>query len=354
MGKLAVYKLMYLISIIVTLLIVAVTIVAAFGTKINPNENAWMAILGLGLPALLIVNLILFLYWLLRRRLWLWFPLVAILANIGYLTSVIQFSSKGDANGKTLKVATFNIHNFNNEITGFTAKEIARFMEKEQVDIICFQELTPNMDFNLDSIRAVYKNYPFEYIPTQNDQYRISIFSKYPIVQSKFIPFPRSSNAGMWADINVNGKTIRVFNVHMQTTSLNQARAMLAKQQLRGDSETEKEALDDMTESLENNFKMRATQAAEIRAMIDTTRVPVIVCGDFNDTPASYTYRKLKGDLKDGFRTNGNGYGYTYRGLYGLFRIDYILYSPQLSGVDYYSIDIDWSDHNPVIMELAI
>lgn len=354
MGKLAVYKLMYLISIIITLFIVAVTIVAAFGTNITPNENVWMAMLGLGLPVLLIVNTILFLYWLLRRRLWLWFPLIAIVANIGYLTSVIQFSSNQKAEGGTFKVATFNIHNFNNEITGYTAKEVARFMEKEKVDLICFQELSPNLDFNLDSIRAAYKNYPFAYIPLDNDRYRISIFSKYPIVQSKFIPFDRSPNSGMWADIDVNGTTIRVFNVHMQTTSLNQTRAMLAKQQVRGDTQAETEALGEMTESLENNFRMRARQADVIRAMIDTTAHPVILCGDFNDSPASYTYRKLKGDLQDGFRTNGNGYGYTFRGLYGLFRIDYILYAPQLTGVDYYSVDIDWSDHNPVIMELTL
>ena len=38
---------------------------------------------------------------------------------------------------------------------------------------------------------------------------------------------------------------------------------------------------------------------------------PVILCGDFNDTPASYTYRTVKGDLTDGFRDCGSGFGYT-------------------------------------------
>ena len=354
MGKLAVYKLIYLISIITTLLIVAITITAAFCAQINPNENILIAMLGLGLPVLLIINLVLMIYWMLRRRFWLWFPLIAILANIGYLTSIIQYSADVKAEGKTIKVATFNIHSFNNEITGYTAKEIARFMEKEKVDILCFQELVPNLDFNIDSIYATYKNFPYAYSPSDNEKYRISILSKYPIVQSKFVPFALSSNCGLWVDIDINGKIIRVFNVHMQTTSLNQSRALLAKQHVRGDAELEKEALDKMTESLESNFKMRAQQADKIHAMIDTTKYPVILCGDFNDTPASYTYKKLRGNLKDGFRTNGNGYGYTFRGLYGLLRIDYILYSPQLKGVDYYSTPIDWSDHNPVIMELAI
>lgn len=353
MGRLAVFKLMYLISIIVTLIIVAVTITAAFSSQADPNEHPLMAMLGLGLPVLLIINLALALYWGFRLRFWLWFPLIAIAANIGYITSVIQYSGTVETNRKTLKVATFNIRGFNSEITGYTAKEIARYMEKEKVDVICFQELAPNIDFNIDSIYKAYGSYPYMFIPTQNDQYRISVFSKYPITESQFIPFPGSSNCGLWADIEVDGKPIRIFNVHMQTTSLNQSRAALAKQQM-GDVNTEKEALGKVAESIENNFSMRARQAHTIRAMIGTAPHPVILCGDFNDTPASFTYHQMKGNLKDGFRTNGNGYGYTYRGLYSLLRIDYILYSPQLTGVDYYSTPIDWSDHNPVILEVGV
>lgn len=51
----------------------------------------------------------------------------------------------------------------------------------------------------------------------------------------------------------------------------------------------------------------------EIRAVIDSTHYPVIVAGDFNDTPSSYTYRRLKGDMTDGFRAVGNGFGGTFR-----------------------------------------
>ena len=66
---------------------------------------------------------------------------------------------------------------------------------------------------------------------------------------------------------------------------------------------------------LKYSFKERAKQAILLRQIIDTTVYPVIICGDFNDTPASYTYHKIKGKYIDGFRQRGNGYGFTFKGL---------------------------------------
>ena len=104
---------------------------------------------------------------------------------------------------------------------------------------------------------------------------------------------------------------------------------------------------------LKYSFKERAKQAILLRQIIDTTVYPVIICGDFNDTPASYTYHKIKGKYIDGFRQRGNGYGFTFKGLVKLLRIDYILYSKHFTGLQYTSPETEWSDHNPVIMKLS-
>ncbi|HJA88402.1 MAG TPA: endonuclease/exonuclease/phosphatase family protein, partial [Candidatus Parabacteroides intestinavium] len=73
------------------------------------------------------------------------------------------------------------------------------------------------------------------------------------------------------------------------------------------------------------------------------------VCGDFNDTPASYVYHRLKGSLTDGFQECGRGYRYTFRQLYRLWRIDYILHAKDFTGTASVSPDWPYSDHNPVI-----
>ena len=105
---------------------------------------------------------------------------------------------------------------------------------------------------------------------------------------------------------------------------------------------------------VEISMKIRATQAQIVRQVIDTTRIPTIVCGDFNDTPSSYTYQHIKGNLKDSFKTRGNGYAYTFRGIHHLLRIDFILYSKEFKCTDYYSPKKEWSDHNPVISEFYL
>lgn len=353
MGRLAVFKLMYFVSILMTLIIVGITIMGAFTSYANPSQYPFMAFLGLALPTLLIINILLFIYWIIRRRFWIWFPLIAIVANVQFLGAMFQFpKNKSVSNVDNLKIATYNVHSFNNEITGYTAKEIADYMDNQHVDVICFQELSTNMDFNLDSLRQAYKQYPYIAIPDNN--LRVTVFSKYPIENYKLISFSESSNCGMWADIQVKGETIRVFNVHLQTTSLNSAEAEIAKKKLRGDTEGEKMAFLQFIEQTKKNFDMRAEQAHLIQSYIKVSNYPVILCGDFNDIPSSYTYREMKSTLEDGFKTCGSGYGYTYRGLYGLLRIDYIFYNPQFKGIRYYSPSLDWSDHNPVICEMEM
>ena len=90
-------------------------------------------------------------------------------------------------------------------------------------------------------------------------------------------------------------------------------------------------------------------------AIVQSTRSPLILCGDFNDTPVSYTYQTIRGDLlKDGFKSCGNGYGYTFHGFFDLLRIDFILYSQGIHPVSYYSLPQEWSDHNPVFMGFTL
>ena len=52
----------------------------------------------------------------------------------------------------------------------------------------------------------------------------------------------------------------------------------------------ETEAAFHMAFQMKKNFVKRATQADYIRQMLDAGEGPVILCGDFNDTPVSYTH----------------------------------------------------------------
>ena len=318
MGRLAVYKFAYFLSILFTIFILGLSIFAYFSGKINPVENMFAAYVALSKPILVVVNTILFIYWLIRLRYWLWIPLTGLIVNYEYITSMYQiYNPTKYANENRLKVVTYNVHSFGNEITGFSAKEFAEMMNKEETDVLCFQEYRGNGDF------------------TEQD-------------------LPNTNNGAIWADLDVKGMTIRIINVHMQTTSFDRMRSKAAQARGEQDEEQERGIYLGYSDNFRENTVRRAGQAEQISSLINATEYPLIVCGDFNDPPGTFTYETLKNGLKDGFQTAGEGYGATYRGFHHLLRIDYLFHSTLLEGIKYKVIPYDMSDHNPVYLEVGL
>jgi endonuclease/exonuclease/phosphatase (EEP) superfamily protein YafD len=95
----------------------------------------------------------------------------------------------------------------------------------------------------------------------------------------------------------------------------------------------------------------RSQQVNVLAGHVESCKYKVIVAGDFNDTPISYTYNRLMRSLEDSFQDAGNGIGSTYRGpLLGL-RIDYVLHSKGLHANSYLISEAGASDHRPVIVK---
>ena len=173
-----------------------------------------------------------------------------------------------------------------------------------------------------------------------------AVVSRYPILDCKYVRFPDTSNDYLRADLLVEGDTLRIFSVHLQTSGIAQLRRRFQKDYNR------EAPVDSMLGAVDRNSRIRAAQVREIRAETDASPYPVILAGDFNDTPSSYTYREMKGALTDGFRRCGNGYGGTFRYLGGLLRIDYVFYDDTFECVRYYMPSEVVSDHKVVIAEL--
>jgi endonuclease/exonuclease/phosphatase family metal-dependent hydrolase len=101
--------------------------------------------------------------------------------------------------------------------------------------------------------------------------------------------------------------------------------------------------------SLKKGFVKRALQAEIVKSQINRSPFPVMVVGDFNDTPVSYAYRKIRSGLYDSFVNSGYGAGFTYKGNYPPNRIDYILYDNSLTNSYFEIIKVKYSDHYPII-----
>ena len=353
MGKLAVQKYFSFMILIITALMMIFTFVGLFGGNVNPAGNTARSLLVYALPVLIIGNAVLLLYWLIMRR-WHWalIPFITLLCCIPYIGTLYQFGEPGEAVEKQpgLKIATYNVALFGREASGFMAQDILSEMKKQKVDICCFQEYSDQSGDKKNS--DSYKEYFPYMVMGKND---MVVYSRYPVVRSKNIPFEMTNNSAMWVEVKVQDQVIRVYNAHLETTGINGTLHRAAKAQVNTGIETESNRL---LRALYGNYTIgmmaRAGQANVLAMDMRESEVPVIVCGDFNDVPYSYVYNTMLGDKVDGFKECGSGYMYTFRGGKKNVRIDYIFHDKVFKGMNYYKKELTYSDHYPVFMKLDI
>jgi len=362
MGRKAVSKFLYCNMIAFTLFLAGITLAAVFAQYISPSKSFILPFIGLSLSFLLIGNILLMLYWILRLRVWFVVPILAIACNYQYLERIFRFSSSpGQQLVNVLKVATFNADSFGKEWTAAATKDLANYMNKNGVDVLCFQEFGfGSKSFPIDSIYQAFKKWPYHYVPISpagHNCLQLAVFSKYPIGNSLLMTFKDTPNCALWCDIDMNGKMMRLFNLHLQTTNVssNMTKIKESVKHFNFISGTFYHTFF-MLHEMEESYVMRAEQAEYIHDKIKESPYPVILCGDFNSLPSSYSYHTILGnELKDGFCLAGRGYMYTFRYLKHLFRIDYIMTSAHWKALDYYSPHIDFhSDHNPVVMTMKM
>ena len=353
MGKLAVYK--YAAAMLLTLQVVlsVFTLVGLFGGDVTPVGNMARALCVYILPLLIAANLVMIIYWIIRRKwLLLLIPIVTVACCIPYIGTYYQLNfddpQKNTESG--LKIATYNVAMFKRETSGFMAQDILADMRRQKVDVLCLREH--------NEVSGTQKNSesPNEYAPhLQVGRSDMMIFSRYPITGSKTILFEETNNSAMWADINVKSKEYRIFNVHLETTGINgtlyRAGKIMAQHREVDNNRLFNAILGNYTMGL----MFRSGQAITIANEKRESDKPTILCGDFNDVPYSFVYNTVKGDMVDGFKECGAGWMYTYRGMKRQpVRIDYIFHDESIKGIAYYRSDLTYSDHFPVFMKIAL
>jgi len=232
--------------------------------------------------------------------------------------------------------------------------QVAAAVDSLRPDVLCLQEFRSTPEYSAarfeERLRGVYN-----YKTVRGDfSWGNAIYSKFPIARSGLIEFEDTSNSILWADVVVRRDTLRVFNAHLQTTAVKATdeQYLVDMDFVSGDDDSSR--LKGILGRLRDNYVIRAAQADTLAARIASSPHAVVVCGDFNDTPVSWAYRRISRGLDDSFREAGRGYGHTYRGFFDLLRIDYMLHSRSIECVEYRSPSFDNSDHNPVAVRLRI
>jgi endonuclease/exonuclease/phosphatase family metal-dependent hydrolase len=323
-----------------------------FGGNVTPVGNMARAMCVYILPLLIIANFLMLIYWLVRRR-WLFslIPIVTIACCIPYSGTIYQlsFDKPQENTEKGLKIASYNVAMFGRETSGFMAQDILAEMRRQKVDVLCIQEYNEISGDKKNS--ESYKDY-FPYMQVGRED--MVIFSRYPIKAHKKMLFDETNNSAMWADIDVKGKDIRVFNIHLETTGINRTLHSAGKMMEQNREVDTNKLLNAIWGNYTLGMMFRSGQAITIANEKRESEKPVILCGDFNDVPYSFVYNTVLGDMVDGFKECGAGWMYTYRSKHKPVRIDYIFHDESLKGISYYKTEMTYSDHYPIFMKIAL
>lgn len=365
--------------VLLTLLLSGGLAMGYLSTGISPERNWVFAFFGLGAPFLYLGNIVMLLVWVIRWRWWALVPALTLLFGMGHLGRLVQFDfgkeygSGGAANAgaiaarrkdpNRLAVLTYNVHGFTygqGDHGGYlrTLDSVAAYVRRVQPDVICFQEYETMRGGDVRRMDSLYREWPYRaynfiYGGANEVGYGTAVFSRFPIVEAQRTIFEQSSNSLLRADVLLpSGDTVRLFNNHLQSTQVDEgSQRRVERLDVRGEEGTGK-FVRSVGSHLKANYRRRAVQVDTVSRMIASSPYPALVAGDFNDTPVSYTYKKMRGGLEDAFVNAGSGYGYTYNRLFSMLRIDYLFHSPLFETEAYRSDRLPWSDHNPVFVQL--
>lgn len=353
--------------ILVLNVICAIGLILSYLARYFDPAAFWqMAFFGLAYPAFFFSNIGFLIFWVIRRHKLMLLPLIVILIGWNVHKNVFQLSLGQDEAKKwegSLRVMTYNVHNFTNfdkNSDANTKRKMLSLIRKEQPDVICFQEFYTRKkgEFDIKDSLANYlgtKDIYFIAIDAnENESIGMAIFSKYPIKKKKHVPFRKGSiNSCMYADIEVKGQTMRVFNIHLQSISFKPEDYRYLKN-VQDDLEADINSSKKIGVRLLKAFQKRSKQAHLVAEQIMESPHPVIVCGDFNDTPTSYAYATIAAGLQNTFTEKGSGYSRTYGGMFPNFQIDYILVDKRFKVLDYQVIKEKLSDHFPVRSDILL
>jgi len=329
------------LNLFLTLNVIAASAIAAayLAPFINPNHVSIVAYFGIGFPILLYINGFFIIFWLFIKRKYMWLSLLILLLGFPMISRHLQIFPKRTGTKQGIKIMSYNVRNFQqlgSKNKKSTIESIANLISEQNPDIVCFQEFpktkkTPKGIINLN-------------MPAYGQGGNI-IFTKLKVVNQGNIISEKDNKFGIYADVLWGNDTIRVINIQLLSYSVSRELEMYENTE----KVNRKRFLFSVASKLNSGFTRRVHETEKLTRKISNSNHPIILCGDFNDPPASFTYQKIiSTGLKDAFVESGSGYGNTYKWSFPKVRIDYIMASKNFDMYNYNVLHTNLSDHYPI------
>ena len=342
--------------------IVLLMLATGYSDHISPVSYPLLSTMGMIFPAFLLLNLLFVFFWLTFKWRRVWIPIVGYLLAYPALALYMPMHTAQDVPDGTIKLLSYNVCSYTG-VDNFKENEgfdtIYHYLARQDADIVCLQE-------DVDTWRRYVfhryqKIYPYNdtiFFFNKNEANGMGIHSRFPILRRERIPYESRANGSVAWYLQVGNDTVLVINNHLEGTNLTKEDRSRYEMILEGkmSRDTVREESKLLVQKVGRANAIRATGAETVHRYIEEHReYPMIVCGDFNDNPISYSRHVISKGLTDCFAETGRGLGLSYnrKGFY--FRIDHILCSDHFTPYNCQVDDeINASDHYPIFCWLKL
>ena len=349
-------------------------VLACCNAFLHPDKWWFISLLAFFFPLFLILLLLFLFFWLFACRRYTLVSVVCLVIGWKNIHAFFGFSvAKHNFTYRlpnSIRFLTWNVRRWDE----FSTKKIGtsghrqlmlEMVGKQQADVLCLQEFYEPADSSKSNIRYIRNQLGFPYYFFSRD-YRnratkyetgVIIFSKYPIVETLQQHFSDDPNVQteslISADIIFKETRIRIFTTHLQSV-LFKSKDFKNVEIIRNAEDSILPASRSLAKKLKYALGVRGYQADTVRQHLDESPYPLVICGDFNDVPNSYTYFHIRGNLQDAFISKSFGIGRSYINISPTLRIDYILASPAFSILQSMRMVTPFSDHYAMLSDLQL
>ena len=369
--------------IIANIAAVVVFLLACFSSYLDPVRWWFIAFLGLAFPYFLLTILLFAIFWGVFKSKWIILNVVALLIAWGNIKAVVAlhpFPKKFNTvkNHGAIRVLQWNCMSFGGYVKDKSAAndlrdKMLQYIREANADVLCLQEFfdayDPAFHQNVQEVseKLGYPNYyysrdykRYKYVPGKPSEpigfWGSIIFSRLPLADSGKIAYPpdgANSESLIYTDVIVNEDTLRVMTTHLQSVKFG-GKEYAGLEKIKGVSEDALKASKGIFSKIKRSYRNRSIQARMIREAVKNSPYPVILTGDFNDVPNSYTYFTIKKGMQDVFLKKGFGLGRTFSAISPTLRIDYMMCSKKIKALQFKKDNLRLSDHFPMVADLEL
>ena len=358
-------KFVRIIFLITNMFFIICLLLAYLCCFVSPESVWWLSFFGLGYLYLLIVNICFVLFWCFtKNKKFALLSLTVILAGWNIIWRNIQISGEKlpeTESGSSIKVLSYNVHIFQKRETkqpDGANLNLFDYINESGTNIVCMQEYANSRwtkELSAENIARQLDRFPYYHVEHTMDNVGIATYSSFPIIKNQLIYSDNTSNACMFSDLKIGQDTVRVYNIHLKSIGFSVEERELLNNAIKKEYHSKDiSTFKAIVRQMVNASSLRSRQVDIVAESISQSPYPVIICGDFNDPPTSYSYQTIRGSRKEAFKESGKGLSLTYTiGRFFSQRIDYIMYSPSFKAYDYEKPQIYFSDHYPVTCRLV-